>query len=73
MQPLLFNPNSDLDKIVHPIRNWLEDEFINFTIANATWGKLDCLNDPYKIPHKQHWIMLSSLYKENLTTPQIKE
>jgi hypothetical protein len=69
----MFNPNSDIDRIVHPLRNWLEDEFINFQIANATWSKLTCLKSPYKISHKQHWVMLSSLYKENLDTPQIKE
>jgi hypothetical protein len=70
---IMFNPNSDMDRAVHPLRNFLEDEFIAFQISNATWGKLGCLNDPYKIPHQQHWIMLQSLYKENLEVPKIKE
>lgn len=53
-------------------QNWLADEFINFQIMNATLGKLSCLTDPFKIPHEQHWIMLSSLHKENLKTPIVK-
>ena len=66
----LWNPNQGSE--VHTIRNWLEDEFINFTIASATLGKLSALTNPYKIPHEQHWIMLSSLYKEDLQTPLVK-
>lgn len=37
---IMFNPNSDMDRAVHPLRNFLEDEFIAFQISNATWGKL---------------------------------
>lgn len=53
-------------------RDWLADEFINWQIQNATLGKLGCLTDPFKIPHEQHWIMLSSVYKQNLQTPLVK-
>lgn len=45
------------------LRNWLEDEFISWQINNASMGKLDCLKDPFKIPHPQHWIMQESLFK----------
>lgn len=44
------------------LRNFLEDEFINWQIKNAAF-KLDTLKDPFKIPHAQHWIMQESLYK----------
>lgn len=53
-------------------KDFLEDEFISWQIKNASF-KLDTLQDPLKIPHAQHWIMLESLLKENLDVPIVKE
>ena len=60
----MFNPKT---------KDYQEQEFINWQIQNASWGKLDCLTDPFKIPHAQHWIMLSSLNQENFKVPTVKD
>lgn len=54
------------------LKNFLIDEFISWQIKNASF-KLDTLQDPLKIPHAQHWIMLESLCKKNLDIPIVKE
>jgi hypothetical protein len=60
----LFNPNT---------KDFQANEFINWQIQNANLGKLDCLKDPFKIPHKQHWIMLESVHGQKLETPIVNE